>query len=77
MAETEPTDANAADKIIGGGLKLIDLLTKQLQAAEAWCERLNEQLQGGLQQLCGQVDQMSKDLVAKQAEIDQMRGGGS
>jgi uncharacterized protein HemX len=77
-AETELTDANAADKLTGVALRLVEPLTKQLQAAEARCERLNEQLQvaqGEVQQLRGQVELMSKDLVAKQVELDQLTGG--
>jgi peptidoglycan hydrolase CwlO-like protein len=78
-AETELTDANAADKIIGAGLKLIEPLTKQLQAAETRCERLNEHLQtaqGEVQQLRGEVDRLTKDCVALRAENDALKGGG-
>ncbi|MEV4604794.1 hypothetical protein AB0K15_46525 [Amycolatopsis sp. NPDC049253] len=77
-AETELTDANAADKLTGVALKLVDPLTKQLQDAEARCERLNEQLQaaqGELQQLRGQMDLMSKDLAAVREENERLKGG--
>ncbi|MFB9924883.1 hypothetical protein ACFORO_25945 [Amycolatopsis halotolerans] len=77
-AETELTDANAADKLTGAALKLVEPLTKQLQAAEDRCGRLNDQLQAAqaeVQQLRTQVELLTKDVAAKQSEIDRLRGG--
>ncbi|WP_336158202.1 hypothetical protein [Amycolatopsis sp. VC5-11] len=77
-AETELTDANAADKLTSVALKLVDPLTKQLQEAEDRAARLNTRLQSAeaeVQQLRTEVELLTKDVQAKQAEIDRLKGG--
>ncbi|QRP48015.1 hypothetical protein [Amycolatopsis sp. FDAARGOS 1241] len=69
-AETELTDANAADKLTGVALKLVEPLNSQVTALRDSLESA----QAEVQQLRTQVELLTKEVAAKQNEIDRLKG---
>lgn len=75
-ADTDLTEASAADTLAGVAVKLVEPLTKRLADAEAKASALSaalEAAQAELQSLRSTVERLTKELESKSAELESAR----
>lgn len=78
-ADTDLTEASAADTLAGVAVKLVEPLTQRLAEAESRATALKaalEAAQAELQELRGEMARMSKELSAAHAENERLRNRG-
>ncbi|MBN6037486.1 hypothetical protein [Amycolatopsis sp. 195334CR] len=76
-AETEQSRADAVTVIAEAAKGMVEPLAKSLKVAEERADRLNNKLmlaEAEVQELRGQVERLTKDVQAKQAELDELKG---
>ena len=75
-ADTDLTEASAADTLAGVAVKLVEPLTKRLADAESKASALGAALEAAqveLQSLRSTVERLTKELEAKSAELENAR----